>query len=119
MGTDNMRFHAPVYPGDSIFVETLITSKKQTRKGWMCEYDWTIKNQDDVAVATGTIYDFSRLTKGAGCTRTVKKNKVIQNRPETVFQDGIRLQRGFRLDVFLNSFFYLDLVPALTVKRKS
>jgi oxepin-CoA hydrolase/3-oxo-5,6-dehydrosuberyl-CoA semialdehyde dehydrogenase len=53
MGTDNLRFHAPVYPGDSIRMETEITSKKETSKGWICEYDWTIRNQDAVAVATG------------------------------------------------------------------
>ena len=53
MGTDNLRFHAPVYPGDSIRMETELTSKKQTSKGWICEYDWSIRNQADVAVATG------------------------------------------------------------------
>jgi len=53
MGTDTLRFHAPVYPGDSIRMETQITKKKQTSKGWVCEYDWTIWNQAGVAVATG------------------------------------------------------------------
>ena len=53
MGTDNLRFHAPVYPGDSIRMTTEITSKKQTKRGWVCEYDWKIINQDEVAVATG------------------------------------------------------------------
>lgn len=51
--TDRMRFSAPVYPGDSIRMETRVTDKKQTDKGWLCEYDWTIKNQDGVTVAEG------------------------------------------------------------------
>jgi len=53
MGTSDMRFLAPVYPGDSIRVETEVTSKKRTEKGWLCEYDWTIRNQDEVAVGEG------------------------------------------------------------------
>jgi acyl dehydratase len=51
--TDKMRFSAPVYPGDSIRMEARVTDKKQTEKGWLCEYDWTIKNQDGVTVAEG------------------------------------------------------------------
>jgi acyl dehydratase len=53
MGTDNMRFHAPVYPGDSIRMEAELTSKKKSKKGWICEYDWIIKNQDSMNVADG------------------------------------------------------------------
>lgn len=53
MGTKNMEFLAPVYPGDSIRMETEVTSKKETKKGWICEYDWIIRNQAGVAVATG------------------------------------------------------------------
>ena len=53
MGTDRLRFHAPVYPGDSIRMEAEVMSKKKTEKGWICEYDWTIRNQDDLAVADG------------------------------------------------------------------
>ena len=53
MGTKNMEFLAPVYPGDSIRMETEVTSKKETKKGWICEYDWIIRNQDGEAVATG------------------------------------------------------------------
>jgi acyl dehydratase len=53
MGTDNMRFHAPVYPGNSIRMEAEVTSKKKSKKGWICEYDWIIKNQDGVNVADG------------------------------------------------------------------
>jgi acyl dehydratase len=53
MGTDNMRFHAPVYPGNSIRMEAELTSKKKSKKGWICEYDWIIKNQDGMNVADG------------------------------------------------------------------
>jgi len=53
IGTTNMRFLAPVYPGEGIRMETEVTSKKKTRKGWICEYDWTVRNQDEVAVAEG------------------------------------------------------------------
>jgi acyl dehydratase len=53
MGTDNMRFHAPVYPGNSIRMEAELTSRKKSKKGWICEYDWIIKNQDGVNVADG------------------------------------------------------------------
>jgi len=53
MGTDKMRFHVPVYPGDSIRMEAELTSKKKSKKGWICEYDWMIKNQDGLNVAEG------------------------------------------------------------------
>jgi len=53
MGTDNMRFHAPVYPGNSIRMEAELTSRKKSKKGWICEYDWVIKNQDGMNVADG------------------------------------------------------------------
>jgi acyl dehydratase len=53
MGTDNMRFHVPVYPGNSIRMEAELTSKKKSKKGWICEYDWIIKNQDGMNVADG------------------------------------------------------------------
>lgn len=53
MGTDNMQFLLPVYPGDSIRVETKVTGKNETDKGWFCEYDWTIRNQESRTVATG------------------------------------------------------------------
>lgn len=53
MGTSNMEFLSPVYLEDSIGVEAEITSKKKAKKGWICEYDWIIKNQENVIVATG------------------------------------------------------------------
>jgi len=53
MGTDKMRFHVPVYPGDSIRMEAELTSRKKSKKGWICEYDWMIKNQDGLNVAEG------------------------------------------------------------------
>lgn len=53
MGTDHMRFLKPVYPGDAIRMETEVTGKKQTAKGWICEYDWRMINQDETLVAHG------------------------------------------------------------------
>ncbi len=53
MGTKNMEFLAPVHPGDSIRMETELTSKKETSKGWICEYDWAIINQEETMVAKG------------------------------------------------------------------
>lgn len=53
MGTSNMKFMRPVYWEDSIMVEAEVTSKKETGKGWLCEYDWTILNQEAEAVAEG------------------------------------------------------------------
>ena len=54
MGTDKMKFPAPVHPGDTIRVETELLSKKQTSKGdWVCSYKWMIKNQDDETTAEG------------------------------------------------------------------
>ena len=53
MQTSEMKFLAPVYPGDSITMETEVRSKKKVEKGWICEYDWTIRNQDGEAVAQG------------------------------------------------------------------
>jgi acyl dehydratase len=53
MGTSRMRFPAPVYPGDRIRMETLVTSKKRSENGWVCEYDWVIRNQDGVVVGEG------------------------------------------------------------------
>jgi oxepin-CoA hydrolase / 3-oxo-5,6-dehydrosuberyl-CoA semialdehyde dehydrogenase len=53
MGTSNMKFLRPVYWGDSIRVEAEVNSKNKTDKGWICEYDWIIRNQDGVSVAKG------------------------------------------------------------------
>ncbi len=53
METSNMKFLGPVYWGDSIRVEAVVMSKKKIEKGWLCEYDWTIRNQDATAVAEG------------------------------------------------------------------
>lgn len=38
MGTDKVRFHAPVYPYDSIRVETQVLSKKRT--GFAAIHGW-------------------------------------------------------------------------------
>lgn len=53
MGTTDMRFLEPVYPGDAIRMETEVTGKNKTDKGWVCEYDWKIRNQDETVVAKG------------------------------------------------------------------
>jgi len=53
MGTSDMKFERPVYCEDSIRMEAVVTSKKKSKQGWICEYDWTIRNQDNVTVAHG------------------------------------------------------------------
>ena len=54
MGTDRMRFNAPVYPYDSIRMETEVLSKKQTSVGnWICSYKWIVRNQNDESVSEG------------------------------------------------------------------
>ena len=54
MGTDKMKFLAPVYPGDIIRVEAEVLTQKETKKGdWICSYKWAIKNQEDETIAEG------------------------------------------------------------------
>ena len=54
MGTDKMRFLAPVYPYDTIRVEAEVLSKKETKKkNWICTYKWVIRNENNEAVAEG------------------------------------------------------------------
>ena len=54
MGTDKVKFNAPVYPYDAVRVETEVLSKKQTKSGnWTCSYKWIVRNQNDEAVAEG------------------------------------------------------------------
>ena len=54
MGTDKLRFLAPVYPYDTIRVEAEVLSIKQTKKGNLVGiYKWVIKNQNDEAVTEG------------------------------------------------------------------
>lgn len=54
MGTDKMRFLAPVYPYDTIRVEAEVLSKKKTKTGnWVGSYKWVIKNQNNEATAEG------------------------------------------------------------------
>lgn len=54
MGTDNMKFLAPVYPYDTIRVETEVIAKKQTRTGdRVGSYKWVIRNQNNEATAEG------------------------------------------------------------------
>jgi len=54
LGTDKVKFNAPVYPYDTIRVETEVLSKKQTKSAnWICSYKWIVKNQNDESVAEG------------------------------------------------------------------
>jgi oxepin-CoA hydrolase/3-oxo-5,6-dehydrosuberyl-CoA semialdehyde dehydrogenase len=53
METMNMKFLSPVYWGDSIKMEAEVTSKKEVEKGWLCEYDWKIRNHEAKVVAEG------------------------------------------------------------------
>jgi len=54
MGTDKVKFDAPVYPYDTIRVETKVLTKKQTKTAnWICSYKWIVRNQNDEAVAGG------------------------------------------------------------------
>ena len=54
MGTDKMRFLAPVYPYDTIRVEIEVLSKKATKKeNWICSYKWVVRNQSGEAVSEG------------------------------------------------------------------
>lgn len=54
MATDKVRFNAPVYPYDTVCVETEVLSKKQTGKGnWICSYSWVVRNQNGEAVIQG------------------------------------------------------------------
>ena len=54
LGAKEIKFNAPVYLYDSIHVETVVASKKQTKKGdWICGYNWVVKNQRDENVAEG------------------------------------------------------------------
>ncbi len=56
MGTRDMEFVEPVYPGDAIWVETKVTDKKEVKKGTICDYDWTIYKGKDVKVGSGHNY---------------------------------------------------------------
>ena len=54
MGTDKMRFLAPVYPYDTIRVEAEVLSKKKAKTGnWISTYKWVIRNQNNEATAEG------------------------------------------------------------------
>ena len=54
LGTDKMRFLAPVYPYDTIRVKTEVLSKKKTKSGdWICSYRWVINNQNNEDMSEG------------------------------------------------------------------
>jgi len=54
-GLSNLKLLAPVHPYDRLKAEAEVVSKKETSKGdrVFVTYSWTLKNQDDVAVAQG------------------------------------------------------------------
>jgi acyl dehydratase len=54
LGTDKVKFNSPVYPYDTIRIETEVLSKKQTKSGnCICSYKWIVRNQNGEAVAEG------------------------------------------------------------------
>jgi oxepin-CoA hydrolase/3-oxo-5,6-dehydrosuberyl-CoA semialdehyde dehydrogenase len=53
MASSNLRFLGPVYPGDGIRVEAKVTDKKRTDKGWLCEYDFFVRNQKEEVLIEG------------------------------------------------------------------
>jgi acyl dehydratase len=53
-GSTNLSFKTPVFPGDTISAEAKVVSKRATRRFGLVTYDWTIRNQRDEVVATGT-----------------------------------------------------------------
>lgn len=55
IGTNNVRFNAPVHPFDRLVVEGELLNKRVTSKGdrVIVTYSWLIKNEDGVVVAQG------------------------------------------------------------------
>ena len=55
LGMNNVKWTATPYPYDTFRVEGELLNKKETSKGdrFVITYLWTIKNQDDVAIAQG------------------------------------------------------------------
>lgn len=53
-GTTNLSFKTPVFPGDMLSAEATVVSKKLKERWGPVIYNWTIKNQKDEVVATGT-----------------------------------------------------------------
>ena len=54
LGMDNVKFLSPGYPGDRLRLEGELLTKRTTSKGHvLVSWQWTLKNQNDVVVATG------------------------------------------------------------------
>lgn len=49
-GIDDLRFRAPVFPGDTILVESVLTAVDLKSKGGVASFDVSVTNQDDVVV---------------------------------------------------------------------
>jgi len=54
VGSENISFRTPALPGDKLLAEGEVVGKKPTKRGGMVTYKWTLKNQMDEVVATGT-----------------------------------------------------------------
>ena len=53
-GSNNLSFKAPVFSGDMLSAEATVVSKKLKERWGPVTYNWTVKNQKDEVVATGT-----------------------------------------------------------------
>jgi len=54
LGTDGLKWPAPAYPFDELRTEIEVKNKKPTKVGTIIiEFDWWLKNQDDVVVCQG------------------------------------------------------------------
>lgn len=49
-GIDELRFRAPVFPGDTILVESVLTGVEMRSKGGVASFDVTVSNQHGAAV---------------------------------------------------------------------
>ena len=50
---DGISWKTPVHPGDKICAEAEVIGRKETKRGGLVTYKWTIKNQNDSVVAQG------------------------------------------------------------------
>ena len=54
LGTTKLRWPAPSYPYDQLRTEIEVVDKKNTKAGTIIvDFDWWLKNQDDVVVCEG------------------------------------------------------------------
>lgn len=54
LGIDDLKFTAPIYPGDAIRFEFVLTHKRQTKGGnYVIEYDFKVRNQDEEVCIEG------------------------------------------------------------------